>query len=309
MDAVANFAYSTLIAAPSPATSGTSLTPVMASGWPATPFNAVLWPADDAPRADNAEIVRCTNISILGVWTIDRAQESTTARSVAVGWNIAANITQKWLDDLVTLIGTKLASSGTAADVNPAGTSIAAALSAKLGATAQAADVDPAGTAIAAALAGKAATNQKLDDFGAPDDNTDLNATQSVHGLMSKLDKAKLDNDPITIGFAKATAATGDFDFVFVVPAACTLVSWAISVDAGTCTVKFWKKATGTTIPTSGDSINTSGVSISTGTHVSSTTLTDFTTTAFAAGDLVRATATAVSGTTWIAVQLKLTRN
>lgn len=33
----------------------------------------------------------------------------------------------------------------------------------------------------------------KLDDLAAPDDNTDLNATTSVHGLMSKADKSKLD--------------------------------------------------------------------------------------------------------------------
>jgi hypothetical protein len=33
----------------------------------------------------------------------------------------------------------------------------------------------------------------KLDDFGAPDDTTDLDATDSLHGLMSKTDKGKLD--------------------------------------------------------------------------------------------------------------------
>lgn len=40
---------------------------------------------------------------------------------------------------------------------------------------------------------GKANTSQKLDDFGAPDDNTDLDATTSAHGLMPKADKQKLD--------------------------------------------------------------------------------------------------------------------
>ena len=34
--------------------------------------------------------------------------------------------------------------------------------------------------------ANKAATNQKLDDFGTPDDNTDLDATTSHHGLVVK---------------------------------------------------------------------------------------------------------------------------
>lgn len=36
-------------------------------------------------------------------------------------------------------------------------------------------------------LAAKAATTQKLDDFGAPDDNTDLNASSTAHGLLPKL--------------------------------------------------------------------------------------------------------------------------
>lgn len=60
---------------------------------------------------------------------------------------------------LAAALSGKLSTSGTAADVNPAGTAIAAALSAKLGATAQAADVNPAGTAISAALSGKLSTS------------------------------------------------------------------------------------------------------------------------------------------------------
>lgn len=54
--------------------------------------------------------------------------------------------------------GVYLATAGTAADVNPAGTSIAAALSGKLSTSGTAADVNPAGTSIAAALGGKAAS-------------------------------------------------------------------------------------------------------------------------------------------------------
>ena len=45
-----------------------------------------------------------------------------------------------------------------------------------------------------------AAKTVKLDDFTAPDDNTDLDATDALHGLMSKADKGKLDG--------VATAAT-----------------------------------------------------------------------------------------------------
>ena len=36
-------------------------------------------------------------------------------------------------------------------------------------------------------LDAKAATSRKLDDFGTPDDNTDLDATTSRHGLLKKL--------------------------------------------------------------------------------------------------------------------------
>ena len=46
---------------------------------------------------------------------------------------------------------------------------------------------------VTTALGGKAATDRKLDDFGAPDDNTDLDATSLAHGLMPKADKSKLD--------------------------------------------------------------------------------------------------------------------
>ena len=42
-------------------------------------------------------------------------------------------------------------------------------------------------SAIQSQLDGKAATGRKLDDFGTPDDNTDLDATTSRHGLLPKL--------------------------------------------------------------------------------------------------------------------------
>ena len=44
----------------------------------------------------------------------------------------------------------------------------------------------PDGNSIFGALNGKASTNQKLDDFGTPDDNTDLNANTTNHGLLLK---------------------------------------------------------------------------------------------------------------------------
>lgn len=80
--------------------------------------------------------------------------------------------------------------------------------------------------------------------------------------------------------------------------------SWDISVDAGTLTAKFWKSTSSTAVPTSSNSINTSGVSISSNTHVHSTTLSDFTSTTFNAGDTFGGEFTAVSGATKAGVQI-----
>lgn len=100
-DARANFATSLVATAPSPATSGTSLVVEAATGarFPAKPFNVVLCPADELPTPDNAEIVRVTDVTT-DTLTIDRAEEGTSAKSVAVGWRVYAGITVKALDDL-----------------------------------------------------------------------------------------------------------------------------------------------------------------------------------------------------------------
>lgn len=85
------------------------------------------------------------------------------------------------------------------------------------------------------------------------------------------------------------------------VPFACTIVDWSISsTTAETVTLKTWKKATGTALPTVSDSISTSGVSLSTGTHVRSTTVSDFTTASVTANDIVAANITAVTASTWV---------
>jgi hypothetical protein len=100
-DAHKNFAYSTVATAPSPATSGTSL--VVSSGdgtkFPAVPFNVTVWPAGTQPTTANAEIVRVTNVST-DTFTITRAQESSSARTVIVGDQIAATITLKIFKDI-----------------------------------------------------------------------------------------------------------------------------------------------------------------------------------------------------------------
>jgi hypothetical protein len=95
-----NFAYSTVLTAPSPATSGTTLTVQSGDGtkFPTPPFNAVIWPSQAAPTTTNAEIVRVTGIAG-DVLTFTRAQESTSARAVVAGDQIAATVTAKTLTD------------------------------------------------------------------------------------------------------------------------------------------------------------------------------------------------------------------
>ncbi len=100
-DAYKNFAYSTVATAPSPATTGTSLVVAAGEGtlFPAVPFNATIWPIGTQPTPANAEIVRVTNIST-DTFTITREQESTTARTVIVGDQIAASVTAKTFTDV-----------------------------------------------------------------------------------------------------------------------------------------------------------------------------------------------------------------
>lgn len=100
-DAHKNFAYSQVNVAPSPASSGTSLTVYAGDGtkFPAVSFNATVWPQNQQPSPANAEIVRVTAIST-DTFTITRTQESTNARSIVVGDQIAATVTAKTITDI-----------------------------------------------------------------------------------------------------------------------------------------------------------------------------------------------------------------
>jgi microcystin-dependent protein len=106
-DSKKNFAFSLVATAPSPAISGTSLVVTGGEGvlFPAVPFNSVIWPVGVQPSAANAEVVRVTNIST-DTFTITRAQESSSARTVLAGDQIALNVTAKTLTDIQTAIYT-----------------------------------------------------------------------------------------------------------------------------------------------------------------------------------------------------------
>jgi hypothetical protein len=95
VDAFANFAISTVATAPSPATSGPSVTVATGDGanFPTPPFQVTVWPAAPAtPTMANAEIGRCTAVAG-DVLTIVRAQEGTSARSIVAGDQIMAGVT------------------------------------------------------------------------------------------------------------------------------------------------------------------------------------------------------------------------
>ncbi len=103
--------------------------------------------------------------------------------------------------------------------------------------------------------------------------------------------------------------AIGKKNGFYVARAASTITGWSLVVDAGTATVKVWKISSGTAKPTVANVINTAGVSISTGTAVISSTTSDFTTTAVAAGDIFAFEITAISGVADMTFQLSMTKN
>lgn len=101
-DSHKNLAVSSVATAPSPATSGGSL--VVATGEGArfstdVPYNVAVWADGEMPDPSNAEIVRVTAIST-DTLTITRAQEGTSARTIAVGDLIAMTVTAKTLTDI-----------------------------------------------------------------------------------------------------------------------------------------------------------------------------------------------------------------
>lgn len=100
-DAHKNFAYGTVLTAPSTPTAGTSLVLNAGQGanMPTPPFNGTIWPSGAIPLASNAEIVRVTAVST-DTLTIVRTQEGSASRTVLVGDQFAAGITVKTLTDV-----------------------------------------------------------------------------------------------------------------------------------------------------------------------------------------------------------------
>jgi hypothetical protein len=133
MDALKNFAYSLVATAPSPATSGTSLVVTASQGsyFPATPFDATIWPAGVQPTNSNAEIVRVTAVAT-DTFTITRAQYGTTAQSIAVGYQIAQTVDANLLNQLAPLSGATFTGEVSVPDLKITGLTGATASSSRL---------------------------------------------------------------------------------------------------------------------------------------------------------------------------------
>lgn len=119
-DAHSNFGYSLVATAPSPANSGTTLSVTTGQGalFPAAPFNCTVWPANALPLSTNAEIIRVTSKGAGDNWTIQRTQESTGARSIVVGDQIANTVTVKIITDLEGTFSGYVPYTGATADVD-----------------------------------------------------------------------------------------------------------------------------------------------------------------------------------------------
>ena len=117
---------------------------------------------------DGHTTIAPSNNAVFDALALKLATNGTAADVNVAGTNIAAALSGK------------LGTGGTAADVNPAGTSIATALAGKLATGGTAADVNPAGTSIAASLAGKANSTHTHAEADVTNLTTDLGNKQAT---------------------------------------------------------------------------------------------------------------------------------
>jgi hypothetical protein len=103
IDSLRNFAYGVVQTAPSPPSSGTSLTLNTGHGarFPAAPFSISVWAFGVPSDPTNAEIVRVT-AKTGDVLTIQRQQEGSAPRTILSGDQVAQAMTGKFITDLIT---------------------------------------------------------------------------------------------------------------------------------------------------------------------------------------------------------------
>lgn len=168
-----------------------------------------------------------------------------------------------------------------------------------------------AGTASAVAVGGITGLGAGIATWLATPSSANLrSAVTDESGTGALLFKGNVDIESIgfTVDGAGSAISTGKVKGYFTCPYAGTITAWNIMVDTGTVTVKVWKVASGTAVPTIANVINTNGVALSSGTAVHSTTVTDFTTTAVAANDIFAFDITAISGPTQMSFGLQINK-
>lgn len=101
-----NGATTTVATAPTPATSGTTLTVATGTGTRLFAGMAVLHPSSAVPTAANMEVVTITDVTG-DVVTMTRAQESSAARTVVVGDTLTQGLTAAMYDALVASVAAK----------------------------------------------------------------------------------------------------------------------------------------------------------------------------------------------------------
>lgn len=118
-DSHENFSFGVITVAPSPATSGTTLSMSNSDAAkmpnPATAnYNLVVWQKNTQPTSGVSEIIRVTARGVAdsgGVgntqFTIVRAQEGSSARVIVIGDWAGNNITKKWVTDIENAINQK----------------------------------------------------------------------------------------------------------------------------------------------------------------------------------------------------------
>lgn len=155
-----------------------------------------------------------------------------------------------------------------------------------------------AGIPAANVLSGTFASGMAASTQSADDNSTKLATTAYV-------DRMKARTVTFTFGAPEGSTLSSPLTRYVTVPFGCTISAYNLLADAGTFTVKFWKIATGTAIPTVSNSISTSGLSLASGTALHSTTLTDFTTTTVASNDIIAANLTTVATAKMVQAQVE----
>lgn len=113
-----DLAWGSVLTAPAPALTGTSLTLNAGEGatMPSTlPFYATAAPAATLPTLAVAEVVLVTAV-VGDVLTVTRAQGGTLAKAVAVGWQFFASVSSEWADEIEAAINAIPGGAPTTAD-------------------------------------------------------------------------------------------------------------------------------------------------------------------------------------------------